>query len=407
MFMNSFFNILKYLRIKYLDICKLIVARSSELFSEPINLANGLCRRIRMEFGFTELTVPMIKIVRFPSIERIFFLILVLGTSQACKTENPDPPDPGIFEEGVFIINEGNFQQGNASLDFYDPKKDSVIKNIFSSENDRPLGDLFQSMTIHNSKAYLVINNSQKIEIVEKDSMRSLQTISGFISPRYMLIVDDNKAYVSDLFGNEMAILDLQNFNINGKVALPGWTEAMIKADKMIWVSNWSREYVYLIDPSSDTVADSVKVGLGGNSMVVDKDGMLWLLAEGDAYNGIAGGMYKIDPQKRETVLSLPMTTDDFATELSISPDGSKLYYLNNAVFEMAVSSTSLPVEAFIPAESRSLYGLGVDPTSGEIYVSDAIDFVQSSSVFRYNDEGELITTFKAGIISGDFYFKN
>ena len=388
--MKSFFNFTKPSQIKYV--------RSSELYSEPKKQALGFWRRIQIEFGFTAFLLRK---------EKFIYLLLVLGILQACKTETPDPPEPGTFEEGVFILNEGNFQQANASLDFYDTKKDSVIKNVFSSENDRPLGDLLQSMIIHDGKAYLVVNNSQKIEVAEEDSMRSIQTISGFTSPRYMLPVNNNRAYVSDLFGNEIAILDLQTLNIEGKIALTGWTEAMTQADDMIWVSNWSREYVYLVDPSSDTVTDSVKVGLGGNSMVVDKDGMLWLLAEGDAYNGIAGGLYKIDPQKRETTLSLQMTTDDYATELSISPDGSKLYYLNNAVFEMAVNSTSLPAEAFIPAENRNLYGLGVDPVSGEIYVSDAIDFVQSSSIFRYNDEGEMITTFKAGIISGDFYFKN
>ena len=333
-------------------------------------------------------------------------LFTLIAFFQACKGENPDPEQPITFQKGVFIINEGNFQQGNASLDFYNPEGDSVIKNVFSTENERPLGDLLQSMAIHNEKAYLVVNNSQKIEVLDVDTLSSQQTITGFTSPRYFLAVDDNDAYVTDLFGNEISVVDLNTFAIKDKIALPGWTEAMLIADDVVWVTNLGREYIYLIDPVKDAVTDSVKIGLGANSMLIDKDGMLWVLAEGDSFNGIAGGLYKIDPQKRETILSLDMTTADYATELNISPDGSKLYYLNGDVLEMSVSDTELPQQVFISADNRNLYGLGVDPETGEIYVSDVIDFVQSSSIFRYNDEGDLITSFKAGIISGDFYFR-
>ena len=51
-------------------------------------------------------------------------------------------------------------------------------------------------------------------------------------------------------------------------------------------------------------------------------------------------------------------------------------------------------------------YGLDVDPISSEIYVADAIDFVQRGMVYRFNPEGMPVDTFRTGIAPGAFCFK-
>jgi len=52
------------------------------------------------------------------------------------------------------------------------------------------------------------------------------------------------------------------------------------------------------------------------------------------------------------------------------------------------------------------LYGLGVHPRSGEIFVADAVDYVQRGVILRYAADGEPLDTFRAGIIPGDFVFR-
>ena len=51
-------------------------------------------------------------------------------------------------------------------------------------------------------------------------------------------------------------------------------------------------------------------------------------------------------------------------------------------------------------------YGLTVDPSNSEIYVSDAIDFVQRGMVYRFSPAGEPVDTFRAGIVPSSFCFK-
>ncbi len=52
-------------------------------------------------------------------------------------------------------------------------------------------------------------------------------------------------------------------------------------------------------------------------------------------------------------------------------------------------------------------YGLTVNPVNSEVYVADAIDYVQPGVILRYSPEGELLDEFKVGIIPGHFVGNN
>ena len=72
----------------------------------------------------------------------------------------------------------------------------------------------------------------------------------------------------------------------------------------------------------------------------------------------------------------------------------------------MSIVATTIPTNPFIAQSGVNFYGLGIDPATNEIYVSDAIDYVQKGVIYRYQSNGTLINTFRAGITPGDFYFK-
>ena len=61
--------------------------------------------------------------------------------------------DFNAYRSRLFITNEGNFQYGNATLSYYDPATKKVENEVFYRANAMKLGDVAQSMCIHDNKA--------------------------------------------------------------------------------------------------------------------------------------------------------------------------------------------------------------------------------------------------------------
>ena len=101
---------------------------------------------------------------------------------------------------------------------------------------------------------------------------------------------------------------------------------------------------------------------------------------------------------------------------MTINETGDTLFFINGSgkkdeeekygIYKMHVESETLPEKPFITSAGRLIYALGVNPLNGDIYLSDALDYTQSSIIYRYDKEGEKIAEFKAGIIAGAFCFK-
>ena len=83
-----------------------------------------------------------------------------------------------------------------------------------------------------------------------------------------------------------------------------------------------------------------------------------------------------------------------------------KIYWLNNDVWCMDVTADRVPVKPFLEYNNTLYYGLTVNPVNGDVYVADAIDYVQNGVVLRYSAEDELLDTFTVGIIPGAFCWR-
>lgn len=181
------------------------------------------------------------------------FLWVAVFYFSSCKEEVPKRPfeNPTLISKGAFVTSEGNFQWGNASVTYYDFTDSTAnATDLFAQKNNKPLGDICQSMYIHNSKAYLVLNNSSKIEVADAGSFVSIATIKGLVSPRYFLPVSDSKAYVTDLYANSVQVVDLLQNKVVKQIPLHGWTEELLLHNGKVYVTNLRSNYLYQINPA-------------------------------------------------------------------------------------------------------------------------------------------------------------
>lgn len=314
------------------------------------------------------------------------------------KIKDPEP------SHRVFVINEGNFSSGNASISLYNSESKEVEEDRFKAVNQIALGDVAQSMALINEKYYLVVNNSGKVVVCDS-AFKMVANITGLTSPRYILPINAEKAYVSDFKSGHISVVNLSHHSVSHTIALPGWTEEMVYLNNKVFVCNVSREYLYVIDPNQDKVQDSVWVGKNASGMQVDKNDKLWILSSGDFASSLPR-FSVINPYTllTEKTFEFPSTRQPF--KLAFNGRKDSLFFIDKDVFVMNVSDVKLPDVPFLIAGQSNFYGLGVHPLSSQIYVSDALDYVQRSHISVYSAAGVKKAEFKAGINANGFYFK-
>ncbi|MDB5257197.1 MAG: hypothetical protein JWM14_1892 [Chitinophagaceae bacterium] len=307
------------------------------------------------------------------------------------------------FVSGVYVTNEGNFQFGNSSISYFDEQTGHVTHDVFLAANNFSLGDVCQSMRRIGAYYYIVVNGSGKVEVVDTADFKVVKTITGCQAPRYILPLSATKAYLSDLYDNEVHILNLATNEIVGNISIPTWTEALVYANNKVYVSAPHSKYVLIIDPIHDLITDTIEVGEGVGSMVVDKYNALWLLSNGDlgVHNPF---LAKVDVTTDQIIFQETLAHP--AGGLTSSEDKSTLYWLEDGVVKLPVDSAVSKRVTIIAKGSHNWYGLGIHPFTEEVYVSDVFDYLQDSEIFIYNKEGVQKSSFTTGVISGGFWFK-
>lgn len=353
----------------------------------------------------------------------VLCIMSILFTACGPKDPLPDQHDVIVRGKGLFVLNEGNFGYANASLTFYDPGADTVANNLFYRVNRAPIGDVGQSLTLMDGNLYIVVNNSKYIYKMNAGTLAIDTTnpykLTDFYSPRYMLPVAPDKAYVSDLVGTELWIVNPQDMTHTGTISMGKSTETMVQLGRELYVTNWSRYYVpgmqnntvQVVDIDNDVKVADIVVGCEPNGMVVDRNGNLWVLCEGDANDEtVPSTLWEINPITKQS--SLVVRFEKKALNLAIDPTGTYLYFVYGGdwvvggdVCRIHIDQPHAEDSFVIPAEGRMFYKMAVNPVNGDIYLSDAKTYTMNGTVYRYSSDGVLLSSFDAGICPGFMVF--
>jgi YVTN family beta-propeller protein len=359
--------------------------------------------------------------------------LLALMVLAGCSPDKEVVVAPTSDNNSVYVLNEGPFSNGSGvgTVSLFDKTSKTVTNDLFQSVNGRRLGNLTQSMAVRDKRGYIVMNGSNKVEVVSLPDFKSVGVINGVQSPRYFLPISTSRAYVTQwghynsnfaAVSEGIRVVDLITNTVVDSIATGSTPGRLTLAGGKVFVANSGSGTVTVIDPATNRVTNTLTVGASPNSFAVDKNARLWVLCGGNVvytsnYSAVdytrttAGSLISLDPANP----AVGATSRTFASNLFSPSDmhvngaGDQLYFRavnaftgNGGVVRFGVADAALPALA-TPLITGQFYGLGIDPATGVIYTGTGT--FTADKMARYQPDGTKIDETTVGAGPNGFVF--
>jgi YVTN family beta-propeller protein len=339
--------------------------------------------------------------------------LIVLLFLQSCVQDplSVRPVVPVPSAKGVYVLNEGTFGRGNATLTFYDLETFQVYNDVFASVNGRNLGDVGNQMVIRGTRGYIIVNNSDKIEVLDLQTNRSAGTIpvgSGR-SPRQLAFISDSLGLVTALYDASVLVVDFRAMAVVGRIPVGENPEGIVIARGKAYVANsgfGNGRTMSVVDLATMSSSKTITVGDNPSGVALSTDGLVYVVcggSYGDYSNPADDTPAKVtvvNPSNDAVVDSIIL--GGHASVIALSADGWGYIPTTDGVMAIDTRSNRL-VGTFVKG---SFYGAGVEVVSGDVYLTDPKDFVQPGEIAVYAPNGQLRTRFQGGVIPGSIAFK-
>jgi len=329
---------------------------------------------------------------------------MLVGLLASCHTDSPAPTPTGTGTgQYAFVINEGNYTSGTGSVSRFDKTSKALVTDAFATANKGAmLGSVVQSMTVVDTLGYVVVNNSNKIEVVALPNFKSKATIAGLNQPRFLVrsVANPSRAYVTEWLGGpypapytagRVSVIDLTINKVISTIPVGVNPEKPVLVGGSLYVPNSESNFLTVISDATPTsTPTTITLPTPAGSVVADKNNSLWALCATDYASKPAVLLhYNPGPSAGTLQNAFVFPGVDSAIGLRISPDGSQLYYSYGVgEYRLNITDTALPTTPLI---RRSFYGFNIDPTTGTLYGTDALNYSNPGRLLRYQPNGTVI----------------
>lgn len=370
--------------------------------------------------------------------KRLGFLLLLLTGLVSCRKDPAPLPaeisrveaDPGSVLKGMYLVNEGNMSMNKASLDYLDLRNGLYTRNLYNQVNPqitKGLGDVANDIGLYGNKLYVVVNLSNKVEVLEVKTGKRLGQVD-LINGRYVTFAN-GKAYVSAYVGKVydpnspngvVAEIDTTALSITRMVTVGRQPEELAVVNNKLYVANSGgyspnnyERTVSVVDLNTFTETKRIDVAINLHRLKADKYGDLYVTSRGDYYN-VPSKLLVVDTQTEK----VKRTFDLAASNLAIDDDVAYVIASewNQSQQKNTISYNTIDVKnelllsrPFVSDGTQNSillpYGINVNPYTKEIYLTDAKDYVSPGKLHCYTPDGKLKWSVTTGDIPAHMVF--
>ena len=280
--------------------------------------------------------------------KKIILSLAIIAFATSCSnvddsSENTEVPNiEKPYANGILITNEGNFTSSNAEISFIKNDLSTVYNKIFATNNSNAtLGDVAQYMAFNNDLAYIVMNNSSTIEIVDRYTFKKVNQITANLNAPRAIAFSNGKIYVSNANDNTVTVYNANTNAFIKSIALDNQPEKLVATSNYVYVqssSYASANTVEIINSSSDTNTKDLSFELPMNGITLDSN-MVFVLGSDENKTEIS----KIENEAiTKTISNVSLKSSRYLTL-----DNNNLYFTNGTginTFSKYLNSSSYDI---------------------------------------------------------------
>lgn len=334
--------------------------------------------------------------------------------------------------QGFYLLNEGNMNSNKATLDYYNFRTGRYTRNVFAFANPnvpKEMGDVGNDLGIYGSKLYAVINCSNKIDVMDKNSVKKIGQID-IPNCRYIKFYG-GYAYVTSYAGpvelspeytqrGYVAKIDTATLQVVDKCLVGFQPDELDIVNGKIYVANSGgymvpnyENTVSVIDIDTFTEDSRIEIAINLQCCKADSRGMLWLSSRGDYYDN-QSRLYVYDTRHQRLAKTLDLRVSNMWL------DGDSLYVIGAQFSYVTMNyETTYAIINTLTMEQVSSkfitdgtdativmpYGIAVNPISKDIYVTDASSYVDAGRLYCFSSDGIKKWDVRTGDIPAHFVF--
>ena len=332
---------------------------------------------------------------------------------------------------GMYLLNEGNMGSNKATIDYLDFSKGIYIRNIYGERNPnviKELGDVGNDIQVYGNRLYAVINCSHKVEVMDLYTCRRIGQID-IPNCRYIRFHGD-KAYISSYVGpvsidpnaqlGAIFEVDTATLRITRQVTVGYQPEEFEIIDNYIYVANSGGYRAPDYDSTLSVVnltdfrqVKKIPVCVNPHRVRKDQYNRLWITSRGD-HKEVSQQLVCFQPL-HPTLYTLHHISP---SEMVIIGD-SMYYYgahwsdetMSNQItygvlnIQYPITNTQSFITDGTEKNIKIPYGIQVNPYNGDIYITDAKNYVSSGQLHCYSHEGKRKWSVRTGDIPAHMCF--
>lgn len=334
--------------------------------------------------------------------------------------------------QGFYLLNEGNMNSNKATLDYYNFRTGRYTRNVFAFANPnvpKEMGDVGNDLGIYGSKLYAVINCSNKIDVMDKNTVKKIGQID-IPNCRYIKFYG-GYAYVTSYAGpvelspeytqrGYVAKIDTATLQVVDKCLVGFQPDELDIVNGKIYVANSGgymvpnyENTVSVIDIDTFTEDSRIEIAINLQCCKADSHGMLWLSSRGDYYDN-QSKLYVYDTRHQRLAKTLDLRVSNMWL------DGDSLYVIGAQFSYVTMNyETTYAIINTLTMEQVSSkfitdgtdativmpYGIAVNPITKDIYVTDASSYVDAGRLYCFSSDGIKKWDVRTGDIPAHFVF--